>query len=262
MFYRIRNKKAQATAELAIMGSIVIMLLGYLMQQGFIYNSRQALEMYTTREALLKSRQLERGVSLTVMRDVFVPSFFTGLNRQRLISSASVSADPWHIYIPVVPGDVATLQLMQVGENMIRKGVFFQVPPTHVRITTEGNQDQDEEDQWQWLASSTSGMDTPIATDGLVVKEFNRSNDVGITENATSKTINKDLVSQDIIRSNIAFEDANDVATDYMADDWRGDGEDEHILSVEAEPSTIPVEAVFVQDETVSREKHVTTDHD
>src|SRR3989338_3677666 len=93
-------KKGQATTELAILGAVVMMVLAYLLQQGYIYNSRQALEMYAFRKALELSRNQQRGINLTVIRDVVTPSFFTGLNRQRLMASSSVEYNPRMMYIP------------------------------------------------------------------------------------------------------------------------------------------------------------------
>jgi len=261
---RIRNNKGQATAELAIMGTIVIMLLGYLMQQGFIYNARQSLEMYTSREALYKSRQLERGVALTVMRDVFVPSFFSGLSRQRLMSSASVSADPWNQYIPDKPTDLPTVQLVQLGETMIRKGVFFKVPPTYVRVVTNRNANEDVDKQWQWFNSGTSSIDAPAT--GTLPTTANQkgsaySNDFSVTENTDSKRIEKSLSSHDVINSTVEFEEGSTVRQNYIDNDWSADGAEEHVLSVTVDNATIPSDAKFILEETVTRSKDVTTDH-
>ena len=137
-----RNNKAQATAELAIMGSIVIMLLAYLLQQGYIYNARQSLEMYTFREALAKSKGDERGVTLTVVRDMISTSFFTGLNRQRLMATSSVDYNPWVMYDPNIYQDLPTKYLLQIGEAMVRNRLFFEVPPTRMRVVTNANAGQ------------------------------------------------------------------------------------------------------------------------
>ncbi len=137
---RLLKNKGQATAELAIMGAIVLMLLSYLVSQGFLYNNRQALEMYTFRKALQLSKQQERGINLTVIRDVITPSFFTGLSRQRLMSTSIVEYNPWIIWEakPGEPQHVASLQLLQVNDAMIQgnsgQGYFLQIPPTLVDI--------------------------------------------------------------------------------------------------------------------------------
>jgi len=144
---RLNKKRAQATTELAIAGVLIIMLLTYLLQRGYIYNCMQSLEMYTFRKALQLSQEQERGISLTVVRDVVVPSFFTGLSRQRLISTASVEYNPYKIYEPVEedPEDIPTRVLLQIGEAMIRNNCYIEVPPTKIKIDTE-----DKEGEWMW----------------------------------------------------------------------------------------------------------------
>jgi len=147
------SKKGQATTELAIIGTLVIMALAYLIQYGYMYNNRQALEMYAFRKALELSKQYERGITLTVMRDVILPSFFTGVSRQRLMATASVEYNPYKLYSPYQedPEDVPTWQLIQLNDGMIRKNYFLQVPPT--LITTRNDTGSDIA---MWSSSSVA----------------------------------------------------------------------------------------------------------
>lgn len=158
-FILTNNKKGQATTELAIMGAIVLVLLSYLVTQGAIYNQRLGLEMYTFRKALKLSQDQQRGVSLQVMRDTLVPSFFSGLNRQKIMASAVVDYNPWMLYNPDVPQDLPTRQFIQMNEEMLRNDYLLEIPPTKVKVATQELKDQDKEPEWQWVNSAILGVD-------------------------------------------------------------------------------------------------------
>lgn len=269
-FIRKWNKqKGQATTELAIMGTIVLMVLGFLLQQGFLYNNRQALEMYAFRQTLQLSQQNERGISLTVARDVFVPSFFTGLSRQRLMATSSVDYNPYILYIPNQdedgdfadqPQDIPSLQLIQIGDAMIYQNSFFQVPPTKVKVTTS------DSDEWTWVNSGVAGFSTegewaPLEADleKYFAKTFSYTSynySTQGSETFTDKTITKNLQSSDTIPWEMGFEDSERIIKGYMDNDWKGE-----ISSVEVDASTIPVDIGLVLQETVRRDKSVTTPH-
>lgn len=267
MLARIHNliysnpKKGQATAELAILGSILIMLLAYLVQQGYLYNARQALEMYTFRKALELSRspEQERGITLTVIRDVISPSFFSSINRQRLMSSASVDLNPWVVYTPNEPEHIPNRQLLQMGEAMIRNKLFFEVPPTKIKIETEGNQDQAEEDKWQWVNSSVRELDASIEHAQVKSSEYNYTTTV--RETNIDKAISKELSSRDTVNTIITFDDALRIAQNYFVDDWTPVGDDSHILDVEIAEDTIPRGLELRLNETLRKAKTTTTPH-
>ncbi len=245
-------RKGQATTELAIAGALVIMMLGYLMQQGFIYNSRQALEMYTFRRAVELSKAKERGVALTVSRDVVVPTFFTGIARQRLVSSTSVEINPWMLYIADNPADVGTYQLIQMNEKMIRQGQYILVPPSQVKISQV---DQEEAPEWEWTTSMVREFDpqdpahrsVSVAPD----KQSNYTNTATISEDSSNKTVHKSLVSRDIESRAVNFENAAKVI--------ESTSKDPDITGVEV--GVIPPNITFTVDETIERTKNVSTPH-
>jgi hypothetical protein len=252
---------------------VVLLLLGYLASQGSMYNQRQALEMYTFRRALELSREQERGIDLTVIRDVPVPSFFTALNRQRLISSASVDCNPWKVYIPDVPQDVGSKRYLQIGEKMIRVGAggaYIEVPPTKVKVVTNQNKDKaDDAELWQWVPSAVKEID-PQDIDKADFflnenkdkgKESGYSYNTTISENSTKKTIAKDLATEEEKDIPITFEGEEQIKESYLKDDWSGSNDDDHIRSVEVDNSTIPKTITFKVKETVERDKKVVTPH-
>ena len=250
-----KNREGQATTELAIMGTVIIMVLAYLLQQGYIYNARQALEMYTFRKALELSKAQERGITLTVIRDVITPSFFTGLNRQRLMATASVEYNPYKAYIPKEedPQDVSTRQLIQIGEAMIRKGSFFEVPPTKIKVTTE---DQEGDAEPMWTTSSISEIDAQTNPVRVTQRVSDYDYSTALSENTLAKTITKKLESRDKIPTAVTFEKAEKIIENYQKEDWAG-----KIVSVTVSPETIPKNVVLTLEEIVRREKRVQTYH-
>lgn len=216
---QMNNRKGQAVTELAIFGAIVLMLLGYLLQQTFSYNSKQALEMYTFRQALQLSRGNERGISLTVIRDLFTPSFFSGLSRQRVMASASVDTNAYILYTPDIPGDLTSYQLVQINDAMIKRGTFFQVPPTHMHIVPSEGDDNGP----MWYSSTVREMGAQDAAPGDTRTTSQYTNVTSIDEADGVKAVTKNLSSTDTVPTIITFEDATTVLRNYRADDWAGD---------------------------------------
>lgn len=256
-----RRNKGQATTELAILGAVVLMLLGYLLQQGFVYSNRQALEMYSYRKALQLSRSQQRGITLTVIRDLIAPSFFTGLNRQRIMATSSLEHNPWMLYNPEegTPQDIPTRQLIQMGDAMIRKGYMLEVPPTKMKVLTKDNEGEGAE--WTWASSAISEID-PQTKD---VKGTTRTSDYSSTaivrEDAQGKRFNKELRTYDVVPTAIEFDKAEDIKKSYKMEDW----EENLIYDAEGNPRVeieeIPQDIEIILDETIERTKDVTTKH-
>ncbi len=251
----LRNRtKGQATTELAVAGVIIIMMLGYLMQQGFVYNSRQALEMYTFRRALQLTKSTERGVNLTVTRDLIVPSFFSSIGRQRIQAASSVEVNPWVIWIPKdgEAEDIGTYQVLQLDEKMIRNNQYVLIPPTLAKI----KQADDEEDpEWMYVPSPVREIDPQTALT-TPAKTSTYSYTTNIRENRTAgeKETNKVLTSRDVMNRGITFQTADKMRTDYL--------KDPDIASAEIDGSTIPKAAIITIDETVTKAKQVKTPYD
>lgn len=251
----LKKNKGQATTELAIMGTVVLMMLAYLLQQGYFYNSRQALEMYAFREALQLSRAQERGISLTVSRDIVVPSFFSALSRQRLMASSSVEVNPYKLYAPDEdsPQDISSYQLLQMDEAMIRDGKFIMVPPTKVKM------ESDEGGQWQWMNSSIREIDAQIppiqpTPPSAPTNIYTYAYQTSVLEDGQAKTITKNLETQDNIDRKITFEDK-----EKMMDDYNKDTTDTKIEDID--DTTIPSEITFSLNESIGRGKTTTTPH-
>ncbi len=258
------KNKGQATTELAILGSVVLLLLSYLVSQAYMYNQRVGLEMYTFRKALQLSQSQQRGISLEVMRDVLAPSFFTGLNRQRLMASAVVDYNPWILYDPDCAQDIPTRQLIQINDGMIRNNYFLEVPPTQVRVITEENKDQDHDKLWRWTNSSMLGIDDveePGAEPNKTAARISSyTNTTTSTETAAlagglaAKDNSRQLSNSEKISSNLQFEGEQNIKDDYARNDWEKD-----IIDVAINKDTIPKSIQLTIDEIIGRQKGVRT---
>jgi len=238
---------------MAIMGAVIMMLFAYLLQQGYVHNARQALEMYTFREALQLSRQglghnRPVGISLTVIRDVVNPSFFTGVSRQRLMSSASVDLNPWIVYnASDNAGHMGTRQLFQMGEKMIRRGMFLEVPPSYLVMRTEGAED----DNKQWVNTPIRDINT------IGYSESDYDYVTNTRETPYDKTVTKDLMSVDIRPMEMRFENETETEKNYFKEDWTPAGDDDHVLA--ADVSSVPSDMEVSLEETVAKVKTTTT---
>jgi len=243
------SKKGQATTELAIIGTLVIMALAYLIQYGYVYNNRQALEMYAFRKALELSKQYERGITLTVMRDVILPSFFTGVSRQRLMATASVEYNPYKLYTPYQedPEDVGTWQLVQLNDGMIRKNYFLQIPPTLITTRNETG-----DNIAMWYNSAIAEFDSQAQ---LEKKSSAYEYTTSVSEAGQVYTIVKQLKSTDTIPTKVVFDNATNIADAMLRDDW--DNNYHGYVSVHA--STIPKDVNMILDEEVTKGKNVVT---
>lgn len=249
---RTGDIRGQASAELAIMGAVILMLLGYLFSQGLMYNNRQALEMYSYRKALQLSQKNEKGITLTVIRDALVPSFFAGISRQRLMSSSSVDYNVWKLYNPKEdePQDIGTRQLVQIGDAMIYKNYFLEIPATLVKVVTD-HQDADDVDA-EWIPSSISDLDSQLAP---IEKPLEQNSTTLVKQTYAGKDYSKVLQSNETIPMVVTFEDKARMNYTYYRDDWGG-----NITSqVEIHENTIPANATLMINETVRRVKDVWT---
>ncbi|MDD5731076.1 MAG: hypothetical protein PHN57_08145, partial [Candidatus Omnitrophica bacterium] len=249
------NKKGQATAELAIMGAVLLMVLSYLISQGYLYNCRQALEMYSFRKALQLSEKEQRGISLTVIRDIIAPSFFLGLNRQRLMATSIVEYNPNLMYVAneTAPLDTPSRQLVQVNDAMIENQYFFEIPPTKIIMNTT---DDTEAPEWRWTSTAVNQIDPQSLSPSVTRKIIDSNSWTNITENNQYKKVVKTLESRDQIPTAILFEGPSTIAENYIKDDWEG-----KIKDIQIDAGTIPMNTSLMLEETVRRTKDVDTTH-
>lgn len=257
----IKNKRAQATAELAIMGSVILMALLFLAQQGFNYNLQQGLEMYAFRQALRMSKQdLRRSVDLTVMRELPTPSLFAGISRQRAMASASVGLNPYDLWVAEedTPQDIPTYQLIQMNEGMIKNGYFVKVPVTKIKVTETDNEDP----EWSWTTSGIKEFDSQVVgshktsdytyTDYAAQRDRSHGNRNNYAKHLTSHDTSGMVVRLEGKQTKPNGE--NEIVYDYKENDWEG-----KLVNVEVDTTTLPKDVRIVLDEHLGKYKSVTT---
>ena len=237
----IHHKKGQATTELAIFGSLIIMILAYLVQTGFVANAKQALEMYTFREALKLSFAHKRGITLTVIRNVVTPSFFSTLSRQPFMATTSVDTNCEKLYLPENAQDVSTYQLMQIGETMIRNEFFFAIP--RMKVWKRGYENEDGDADWSWDNAIPDEIDYQENTK---TSKYNYS--TAVRETSRYREVSKAQENEEIFPVTITFKDR-----DSILDARNIIGEDGEITDVDA--TTIPHDVTLTLNETIRREK-------
>lgn len=185
------SSKAQVLAELAVMGAVIFMLLGYLFQQAFIAQQRQATEMYAFRKALQLSNDNEKSVNLRVIRDVVVPSFFSRINRQRINAVSAVDTNHRYVWKGNSEDSAASASFLQIGDAMIINNELFNISP--MQIKPRGNSDS------IWTASSFS-LDEMI--EGTSAAQLKKSSTTqyeyvtNIAENGQDRRMSKTLEYQ------------------------------------------------------------------
>ena len=261
----LNTNRGQATTELAIMGSVVLTLLLFLVQQGFMYNARQGLEMYTFRQALRMSKDTRRGIDLTAVREVPSPNFLAGISRQRVMSSYSVQANPWDLWVAEdkTPQHIDSYQLIQLGEAMIKNGHFIQVPVTKIKV--EKKDAKDDENKWAWVNSNIEELDAQsFDTPGTgETKNSSYTYRNTVSQDSSGKNSTKDLRSREISNVQITFQPAERIQSDYAKNDWedniKGDTRDAKKDNVHID--SIPSNITLVVDERLRRIRTISTPH-
>ena len=107
------NSKGQATVEMAVLGSLIIVLFGALISMGVSMNEQQTALMESFRMSLRKAYDNNGFVSYNVLKHVRVPSPTGGPfegNRQSVSAGSSVL---WSI------GDVENFGYMKINEKLV-----------------------------------------------------------------------------------------------------------------------------------------------
>lgn len=91
----IREERSQALSELAILGALILLGFGAVLSYTQTMNTQQSLQMRAFRRALHKSRQMNKVVSYTIVKDaptINVGDLFGRPDTSRAGGSATVSA--------------------------------------------------------------------------------------------------------------------------------------------------------------------------
>lgn len=168
---KLTKTRAQATTELAVFGTIMLIILATLVRYGMIYNEKQRTQMYTFRKTLeLSQRRFDGNLdgqrkfasaSLNVKKSIFPAVGALGSHEPTSVeATASVLTETEGSYFgdpddgePDYPEDVGGTYY-QIGDRMILKEEF--VEPTYIRVQREKG-DQLPEHPWDGMADALDG---------------------------------------------------------------------------------------------------------
>lgn len=158
------GKRGQAATELAIFGSIMLIIVGAMVNYGQTLATQQELEMYAFRRALQLSRArindngAARQVGFTVFKEVYPVNLLeSGVAKSRISASASVDwesdAGDFDTENPN-PTDFGT-QYWQLGRRMIRDNQLIELP----KMKVKRQRDETETRGFlEWLINSITGL--------------------------------------------------------------------------------------------------------
>jgi hypothetical protein len=202
--FRNVSNKSQALSELAIFGTLLIIGFGAVLSYVQSMNSQQSLQMEAFRKAYRLSRESDKEVSYTIIKDspvVDVADLFGRPDTARITASADVVAMR---YDPPPkdennPDDRDNVQYYEIN------GQVYSVDPIKVNVRLDSGGDRD-----QWIAA-------PIADMAYrVVKQ--RSGAITKNENAANITTNRfGNVTVDNT-TNLVLEDYNIFFNNYDRD--------------------------------------------
>ena len=137
----MRGNRGQAATELAIFGSIMLIIVGAMLNYGQTLATQQEMQMYAFRRALQLSRaryndsEAARQVDFTVFKEVYPVSVLdSGVAKSRVSASASID---WESDTGTLTGedpeDFST-QYWQLGRRMIRNNELIELPKMKVKL--------------------------------------------------------------------------------------------------------------------------------
>jgi len=248
-----KSKTGQATMELAIFGSVAMLILAALINYGQTLAMQQQLEMYAFRRALQLSRARKqdgaaRQVGFTVFREVYpVALLAPGVERQRLSGSASIN---WESDSGTLTGEDPedfSADYWQLGGRQIKNHEMIELPKMKV------NRDIDKSEVRGFLESVINFFLTGGGEDDMDmwVSVPVEGAELNALSNATSRQNTTETAG---ITTNSArdWRDENNVQTLVIQSDAKIKQWDPKINTIYEKPSDI----VIGERERVIKNKH------
>jgi len=187
------GKRGQAATELAIFGSIMLMIVAAMLNYGQTLATQQELQMYAFRRALQFSRArindggAARQAEFTVFKEVYPVNLLeSGVAKTRISASASVD---WESDSSTLTGEDPQdfgVQYWQLGRRMIRDNQLIELPKMKVKVKRDDNMPRGFLGYvWEFISGSGGGeqdmyMSAPI--------DQSLTNKVTVSENMDSNT--------------------------------------------------------------------------
>lgn len=137
---KIKNQQSQATAELAVIGALILVAFGVVMSYVQSANIQQSLQMRAFRKALAKSHEDRKEISYTIVKDapvIDVQDWFGRPNTSRAIVSSRVCAIPYDDFDVDIEDkdDRESLEIYEIN------GVQHTVEPIKVKVSYDNGDD-------------------------------------------------------------------------------------------------------------------------
>lgn len=176
------NSIAQATTELAIFGTIMLLIFGALLRYGMIFNAKQETQIYAFRKALELTKRRHEGamtgnpqlasVNLNVNKDIY-PVNIGGVIQDSTVAdgSAAISAEPDAQSFGGDDGEPEDLDdiggtYYQIGNKMILEDEYIQ--PAYIRVKRKIREGKIKKTAWGsftgWISKVFYGNKTDYKT--------------------------------------------------------------------------------------------------
>lgn len=172
----MKGRRGQAATELAIFGSIMLIVVGTMVNYGQTMATQQELEMYAFRRALQLSRArindagAPRQVGFTVFKEVYPVNLLgsQGVEKSQVSASASVDweSDAGDFKTDDDPAKVSQhdfgVQYWQLGRKMIKNNELIEMPRMQVQ------RKKDREESRGFIESLVNGIEDIFDDDNVI----------------------------------------------------------------------------------------------
>lgn len=156
--------RGQATAELAILGSIILLILGAMLRYGQTISASQKMQMYAFEKAVkfaqgrAQANHMGR-VSFNAVQDIY-PVDVTGFRAQgtNVSGSATVLYDPEMSFYDGTDREDYGKSYTQAGREMMARNEVIEFPQMNV---TRTNDSRGSSAWWERIADTMFGSDAP-----------------------------------------------------------------------------------------------------
>ena len=158
------KNKGQATTELAILGSIILLILGAMIRYSQTMSASQRMQMYAfgeaARMAMSRANNDKMGrVSFTAVQDIY-PVDITGFRpiSTNVSGSATVLYDPEMTFYDGTDREDYGKNYIQVGRDMMARNEIIEFPQMHTRRRYD---ERGSASWWERIFDTLFGSDAP-----------------------------------------------------------------------------------------------------
>lgn len=213
-------RKSQAVSELAIFGALIIAAFAAVLSYLQSMNSQQALQMKAFRMAFKLSRQLDKEVAYTIIRDTPVVDLGDLFGRPD-ISRMTASSDVVAMIKDPPPKNIRDRDIAEYYEI---NGQVYEVNPIKVRITYE------EGDRDLWVSAPISDVEYAATKQrrGSLTKNENASSITTTPSGSVTTQTTADLILKE--QASFLRDCLGDIQDNVQTETWVKEIKSEHFL--------------------------------